>query len=189
MDAPQAGPSGLDRALNIAIILAVAVFTVLIAYPRIKTYKPVVKGHGKLKNLTTLPAQKDELLPDYFAQDQYGRDRPVSTADGYTLIYVYSPSCAHCMGELPKLVASSADWQNEGWRIFGLQFMGNAATLAQSEAQGLPGFVLADGDGSVCAKLGLGEFTVILTGPGRRVFYRGSVDGLKGAAGSLLARP
>lgn len=59
--------------------------------------------------------------PDVISTDQHGNTKSIyeKTAD-YVIVYLYNPTCEHCMKETPLLVDWYNKWKNKGGDVFAI---------------------------------------------------------------------
>lgn len=62
-----------------------------------------------------------KTAPDVQAQDPNGQMKSISEIkDPYIVVYMYNPTCEHCMEETPKLVQFYKEWKPKGVEVFGI---------------------------------------------------------------------
>ncbi|MBI5203028.1 MAG: redoxin domain-containing protein [Elusimicrobia bacterium] len=142
-----------------------------------------VLGHSPASlSVRTLPAvlvrkprPGQHTIPLGFALiDREGRTRPVASVlgPGRTLIYFYSPYCAHCAKMLPDFLNFALPLVKDGVSVVGVQYQGSVQLLAQSAS--LPDTLYADPKGEFCGAVGVGEFTVFVVDAEGRILLRSS---------------
>lgn len=59
--------------------------------------------------------------PDVQAKDLNGNLRAISDIKSdYVIVFMYSPSCEHCIAESPQMVTFYKEWKNNGVEVFGI---------------------------------------------------------------------
>ena len=59
--------------------------------------------------------------PDVTAQDPTGKTKSIyELKSDYIIVYLYNPTCEHCMIESPKLVRFYNKWKNKGVEVYGI---------------------------------------------------------------------
>lgn len=59
--------------------------------------------------------------PDVKARDINGAQRAISDLTSpYVLVYIFSPSCDHCIEESPKMVRFYNEWKNKGVEVYAI---------------------------------------------------------------------
>ena len=59
--------------------------------------------------------------PDVQAKDLNGNLRAISDIKSdYVIVFMYSPSCEHCIAESPQMVTFYKEWKNKGVEVFGI---------------------------------------------------------------------
>ncbi|NAS11126.1 redoxin domain-containing protein [Flavobacteriaceae bacterium R33] len=59
--------------------------------------------------------------PDVVSRDINGQTRSIyDIKSPYIIVYMYNPSCEHCIEETPKLIQFYHEWKNKGVEVFGI---------------------------------------------------------------------
>ncbi len=93
------------------------------------------------------------------------------------LLYFYMACCADCGQRLKKLSDINQTLSNNKIEMMGVQYFGNTQMCQVSAKKyKFPGSVMVDSKGEVCARYGVGDFTVITINAEGVILYRGNGD-------------
>ena len=124
-----------------------------------------------------------QAIGDFTLRSAAGQEVSFSELRGSrpAFLYFFSGCCGHCSAELPKITAMADELEMEGKVIVGVQYLGNGEACRRiREDHGLPGTLLADSDGALCGRFGVGDFTVFEVDAAGFIRYRGDVDTARG---------